>query len=68
MNIASRPILNRALRDAGPPLGLLAILYTVLFNAGLYPVTAMASKSYWPGPWEPSDVIVATSKPMPGRF
>ena len=31
----------------------------MLFNAGLYPVTAMASKSYWPGPWEPSDVIVA---------
>ncbi len=46
------------MRDAGPPLALLAILYAVLFNAGLYPVTAMASKSYWPGPWESADVIV----------
>jgi hypothetical protein len=44
-------------RFAGPHLGLLAILYTVLFNAGLYPVTAMASKPYWPGPWEPASVI-----------
>jgi hypothetical protein len=43
---------------AGPPLWLLAILYTLLFNAGLYPVTAMASKPYWPGPWEPAEVIV----------
>ena len=46
-------------RFAGPHLGLLAILYTVLFNAGLYPVTTMASKPYWPGPWEPASVIVA---------
>ncbi len=47
-----------AQRFAGPHLGLLAILYTVLFNAGLYPVTAMAGKPYWPGPWEPASVIV----------
>jgi hypothetical protein len=44
-------------RFAGPPLWLLAILYTVLFNAGLFPVTAMAGLPYWPGPWEPPDVI-----------
>ena len=37
---------------------MLAILYFVLFNAGLYPVTAMAGKPYWPGPWEPGSVIV----------
>jgi hypothetical protein len=42
----------------GPHLGTLAIVYTVLFNAGLYPVTAMAGKPYWPGPWEPAEVIV----------
>src|SRR6266849_8277454 len=46
------------LRHRGPHLGALAIVYTVLFNAGLYPVTAMASKPYWPGPWEPAEVIV----------
>ena len=45
-------------RYQGPPLALLAILYTVLFNAGLYPVMAMAGKQYWPGPWEPPSVIV----------
>jgi hypothetical protein len=42
----------------GPHLGLLAILYTVLFLAGLYPVTAFAGLPYWPGPWEPASVIV----------
>ncbi|WP_263351100.1 hypothetical protein [Acidicapsa acidisoli] len=46
-------------RDAGPNLGVLAILYTVLFNAGLYPVTALAGKPYWPGPWESASVIVS---------
>ena len=46
------------LHHLGPHLGALAIVYTVLFNAGLYPVTAMASKPYWPGPWEPAEVIV----------
>lgn len=45
-------------KHAGPPLWLLAILYTLLFNAGLFPVTAMAGLPYWPGPWEPAGVIV----------
>ncbi|HEX3472285.1 MAG TPA: hypothetical protein VHT28_13970 [Silvibacterium sp.] len=43
---------------AGPPLWLLAILYTVMFNAGLYPVTVLAGPVHWPGPWEPANVIV----------
>jgi hypothetical protein len=46
------------LHHLGPHLGALAVVYTVLFNAGLYPVTAMASRPYWPGPWEPAEVIV----------
>lgn len=45
-------------RHQGPHLALLAILYTLLFNAGLYPVTAMAGRPYWPGPWESPNVIV----------
>jgi hypothetical protein len=45
-------------RHAGPPLWLMAVLYTALFNAGLYPVTALAGRPYWPGPWEPPSVIV----------
>ena len=45
-------------KHLGPPLWLLAILYTLLFNAGLYPVTTMAGADHWPGPWEPASVIV----------
>jgi hypothetical protein len=50
------PITSR--RHAGPPLWLLSILYTVLFLAGLYPVTSMGGADHWPGPWEPAGVIV----------
>ena len=49
---------TKVIKHAGPHLGMLAMLYTSLFLAGLYPVTALASKPYWPGPWEPADVIV----------
>jgi hypothetical protein len=46
-------------RHRGPHLGALAIVYTVLFNAGLYPVTIFADKIHFPGPWEGGDVIVS---------
>jgi hypothetical protein len=46
-------------RHRGPHLGALAIVYTALFNAGLYPVTIFADKTHFPGPWEPGDVIVS---------
>ena len=42
----------------GPHPGMLAILYTLLFCIGLYPVTALYKLPYWPGPWEPASVIV----------
>ena len=42
----------------GPHPGLLAILYMVLFCAGLYPVTLFYKLPYWPGPWEPASTIV----------
>jgi hypothetical protein len=46
-------------KHAGPPLWLLAILYTVLFNVGLYPVSSTTpGPDRWPGPWEPPRVIV----------
>lgn len=35
----------------GPHPGILASLYTLLFCVGLYPVTGMYKKPYWPGPW-----------------
>jgi hypothetical protein len=51
----------------GPHPGMLAILYTVLFCAGLYPVTGMYAKPYWPGPWEPASVIVPYFQNYGGR-
>lgn len=46
-------------KHAGPPLWLLASLYTVLFNAGLAPVTMFGGLPYWPGPWEAPGLIVS---------
>lgn len=46
-------------KHAGPSLLLLAILYTVLFNAGLFPVTMFGGLPYWPGPWESPAVITS---------
>ena len=45
------------LKHPSPPLWLLALLYTVLFNAGLFPVTMFGGLPYWPGPWESPAVI-----------
>src|SRR5215472_1195807 len=42
----------------GPPLGMLAIIFTVLFNAGLYFVISFSpSQPHFPGPWESADTI-----------
>jgi len=45
------------MRHYGPHPGILAIVFTLLFNAGLYPVTMYGGKPYFPGPWESADVI-----------
>lgn len=47
-----------AVTHKGPHPGILAVLYTVLFFIGLYPVTNLYKLPYWPGPWEPASVIV----------
>jgi hypothetical protein len=53
-------------RHYGPPLGIVAIVFTLLFNAGLYPVTMFGGKPYFPGPWESAEVIQAyfLARPM----
>src|SRR6266550_2138906 len=44
-------------RHAGPPLGIVATVFVVLFLAGLYPVTMFGGQPYFPGPWESADTI-----------
>lgn len=46
-------------RHAGPPLWLVAAMYTVLFLAGLYPVTVFGGEPHFPGPWESPETIAA---------
>jgi hypothetical protein len=58
MNTQIKSATASAAVHQGPHPGMLAILYTVLFCAGLYPVTGMYAKPYWPGPWEPASVII----------
>ena len=55
----SQTAATSTMKHAGPPLWLLAILYTVLFNAGLFPVTMFGGMPYWPGPWESPGVITS---------
>jgi hypothetical protein len=46
-------------RHASPPLGIVALVYMVLFLAGLFPVTTFGGLPHFPGPWESPDVIAA---------
>jgi hypothetical protein len=50
-----------------PPLGILAIVFTVLFNAGLYFVISFSANApHFPGPWESADVITTYFQGHPG--
>jgi hypothetical protein len=46
-------------RHPGPPPGFVALIYTLLFLAGLYAVTALAGRPAFPQPGEPLNKIVA---------
>jgi hypothetical protein len=46
-------------RHAGPPLGMLAIVYTLLFIAGLCPVLGFGGKTTFPAPADHLDTILA---------
>lgn len=48
-----------------PHPGILAVVFTTLFLAGLYPVTIFGGRPYFPGPWEPASVIVAFFQARP---
>lgn len=51
----------------GPHPGMLAVLYTVLFCVGLYPVTMLYKLPYWPGPWEQASTILSYFQGYGGR-
>ena len=53
MNPQPAPVAHK-----GPHPGMLAVLYTVLFCAGLYPVTAFYKQPSWPVPLESASTIV----------
>jgi hypothetical protein len=46
-------------RHPGPDLGIVATIFTILFLAGLYPVTMFGGTPYFPGPSESASVIVS---------
>lgn len=52
-------------RHRSPHLGALAIVFTVLFCMGLFPVTWFGGMPYFPGPWEPAHTIVAFFQARP---
>ncbi len=59
MNQSDREKTN-AIEHKGPNLGLLALVFTILFNAGLYFVVSFsADRPHFPGPWESGDAITA---------
>jgi len=49
---------STGVRHQGPNLGMLATIFTVLFNAGLYCVVSFSvGKPHFPGPWESAQTI-----------
>jgi hypothetical protein len=52
-------------RHPGPPLGVLAIVHTILFLSGLYFVVTFSGGPHFPGPWEPADVIARYFREQP---
>ena len=52
-------------RHPGPPLGPVATVFTILFLAGLYPVTTFGGRPYFPGPRESADTIAAFFQTRP---
>jgi hypothetical protein len=62
---SSHPV--ETVRHSCPPLRLLAAVFTVLFLAGLYPVTVFAGRPFFPGPYE-SAWIVAVGFLLPNTI
>jgi hypothetical protein len=52
-------------RHQSPPLGIVAIVFMVLFCAGLLPVSPLGGTPNFPTPWEPASAIVAFFRARP---
>jgi hypothetical protein len=63
--VNSSPDTKTRVRHAGPPLGIVAIIFVLLFIAGLYPVTVLGGDPAFPGPGESLDVILAFFQARP---
>ena len=48
-----------------PHPGILAIVYTLLFNAGLYQVVSFTGGPHFPGPWESGEAITTYFQTYP---
>jgi hypothetical protein len=66
MSTPSSALAAPRIRHQGPPPGVLAAIYTVLFCTGLYFVTSFKGPPYFPGPWEPVSTLVAFFQQRPG--
>jgi len=57
---------DRDLEHRGPPPGMLAIVFTVLFNAGLsFVISFSPGRPHFPGPWESAERIAAYFRDHP---
>jgi len=64
MNTQTPPV---AARHAGPNPGIVAIVFTVLFLAGLVPVTLLMGDTHFPSPLQPPDEIVVYFREHPTK-
>jgi hypothetical protein len=59
LHVTTSPPTTGRLKHKGPPPGIVATVFVILFLAGLYPVTVFNGTPRFPGPDEPIGVIVA---------
>jgi hypothetical protein len=57
---------NNQIKHRGPHLGILAILFALLFNTGLsFVISLSGTPPYFPGPWEPAHTIATYFQNQP---
>ncbi|MGB9029465.1 MAG: hypothetical protein WCC27_05015 [Acidobacteriaceae bacterium] len=59
MSTSSAAVAAPRMRHQGPPAGMLATIYTILFCTGLYFAMGFGGRPHFPAPWEPVSTIAA---------